>query len=259
MSTIYEALLRVEELYNCKSMTDTAELLGMPRNTFYDNKRKAKADHDNFKKLETETNPIKRELIEKSIFQSKQKHYSNALYHQFIELAIKDNLNLNWIFNGDLPIHNNSSEKIAKIVQNHNLKEYVTDDTVAIPYFQDIRASAGNGYLNDENEEPDFIVLPKTMVKGKNINALRVDGDSMAPNIKPDSIIFVDLSKKKLKKACVYVVRYNDEIYVKRLEEIDDHILLRSDNISYSTITAKKEDVTIIGQVINSMATGNIE
>ncbi|MFY9075330.1 helix-turn-helix domain-containing protein [Malaciobacter mytili] len=259
MSTIYEALLRIEELYNCKNMTDTADLLGMPKNTFYDNKRKAKADFDKIQELENETNPIKRDILKKAISNNKQKHYSNALYHQFIELAIKDNLNLNWIFNGDLPIHNDSSEKIAKIVQSHYLKEYVTDDTVAVPYFQDIKASAGNGYFNSEDDEPDFIVLPKTMIKGKNINALRVHGDSMAPNIKPDSIIFIDLSKKKLKKACVYVVRYEDEVYVKRLEELDDHILLRSDNISYSTITAKKEDVHIIGQVVNSMSTGNIE
>jgi phage repressor protein C with HTH and peptisase S24 domain len=259
MSTIYEALLRIESLYDCKNMTDTADLLGMPKNTFYDNKRKAKSDFDKIKELENETNPIKRNILEKAIFNNKQKHYSNALYHQFIELAIKDNLNLNWIFNGDLPIHNSGSEKIAKIVQSHYLKEYVTDDTVAIPYFQDIKASAGNGYLNSQEDEPDFIVLPKSMVKGKKVNALKVHGDSMAPNIKPDSIIFIDLSKKKLKKACVYVVRYEDEVYVKRLEELENHILLRSDNISYSTITAKKEDVYIIGQVINTISMGNIE
>lgn len=259
MSNIYEALLRIEDLYSCNSMTDTAKLLGMAKNTFYDNKRKAKNDYDKIIELETEKNPIKREILKKSIKNNNQKHYSNALYGQFIELAAKDNLNLNWIFKGELPIHNSNSDKVAKIVQNHNLKEYITDDTVAIPYYTEVKASAGNGYLNNENEEPDFIVLPKSMIKGKNINALKVDGDSMAPNIKPDSIVFIDLSKKKLKKACVYVVRHEDEVYVKRLELIGDHVLLRSDNVSYSTITAKKEDVTIIGQVVNSMATGNIE
>ena len=259
MSTIYEALLRIERLYNCKSMTDTAELLGMPKNTFYDNKNKAQADFEKIKELEKEENPIKKEILKKAISNSKQKHYSNALYHQFIELAIRDNLNLNWVFNGNLPVHNSSEEKVAKIVQNHYIKEYITDDTVAIPYFSDIKASAGNGYINEENEEPDFIVLPKNMIKGKNINALKVDGDSMAPNIKPDSIIFVDLSKKKLKNASVYVVRYEDEVYIKRLEELEDHILLRSDNIAYNTITAKKEDVFIIGQVIDSLSLGNIE
>jgi SOS-response transcriptional repressor LexA len=259
MNTIYEALERVQELYGKKSMTEMAELLGMPKNTYYDNARKAKEDYDKIKEYEKEQNPIKKDILSNALLNSKQKNYSNALYYQFIELAVRDNLNLNWIFNGTPPIQLGSNEKIARIVQNHNLKEYVTDDTVAVPYFQDIKASAGNGYLNSENDEPDFIVLPKAMIKGKNINALRVHGDSMAPNIKPDSIIFIDLSKKKLKKACVYVVRYEDEVYVKRLEELDDYILLRSDNISYSTITAKKEDVHIIGQVVNTMSTENIE
>jgi phage repressor protein C with HTH and peptisase S24 domain len=202
---------------------------------------------------------IKKNILKNAIYGGKQKHFTNALYLHFIDLAKKDNLNLNWVFNGVAPIQLGSSEKVAKFVQNHNLKEYVTDDTVAIPYFTEIKASAGNGYLNDEEYEPDFIVLPKNMIKGKKLNAIKVNGDSMAPNIKPDSIVFIDLAAKKLKKACVYVVRYDDEVYVKRLEELDNHILLRSDNISYSTITAKKEDVTIIGQVINSMATGNIE
>lgn len=259
MNTIYEALERVQELYGKKNMIEMAELLGMPKNTYYDNARKAKEDYDKIKEYEKEQNPIKKEILKKAIYGGKQKHFTNALYLHFIDLARKDNLNLNWIFSGTPPIQLGSNEKIARIVQNHNLKEYVTDDTVAVPYFQDIKASAGNGYFNSEDDEPDFIVLPKTMIKGKNINALRVHGDSMAPNIKPDSIIFIDLSKKKLKKACVYVVRYEDEVYVKRLEELDDYILLRSDNISYSTITAKKEDVHIIGQVVNSMSTGNIE
>jgi phage repressor protein C with HTH and peptisase S24 domain len=240
MNTIYEALERVQELYGKKNMIEMAELLGMPKNTYYDNARKAKEDYDKIKEYEKEQNPIKKEILKKAIYGGKQKH-------------------LNWIFSGTPPIQLGSNEKIGKIVQNYNLKEYVTDDTVAVPYFQDIKASAGNGYLNSENDEPDFIVLPKAMIKGKNINALRVHGDSMAPNIKPDSIIFIDLSKKKLKKACVYVVRYEDEVYVKRLEELDDYILLRSDNISYSTITAKKEDVHIIGQVVNTMSTENIE
>lgn len=256
---IYEALRRIQKLYGLKSSADTADLLKMPKNTFYDNERKAKKDYDDVMNIEKESNPIKKELLEKAATKSKQKYYSNALYHQFVELAARDNLNLNWIFKGDLPIHNSSSKKVAKIVQNHNLKEYINDDTVAVPYFEEIKASAGNGYINDENKEPDFIVLPKSMVKGKKINALKVDGDSMSPNIKPNSIIFVDLGKTKLKKASVFVVRYDDEVFVKRLEELGEHILLRSDNIAYNTITAKKEDVVIIGQVINSMATENID
>ncbi len=259
MSTIYEALVRVQDLYGCNSMAETADLLSMPKNTFYDNQRKAKEDFNKLEAIKCETNPIKKKILEKSIEQSKQKHYTNALYHQFIELATKDNINLNWIFGGDLPIHNNETKKIAKVVQNYNLKEYVTDDNMCIPYYSDIKASAGNGYNNDENHKPDFLVLPKGIVKGSKLNALKVDGDSMSPNIKPNSIIFIDLSKKKLNKACVYVVRYNDEVYVKRLEDLGNHILLRSDNISYNTITAKADEVYIIGQVVNTISASHID
>ena len=41
MTHIYDALLRIEKLYDCKTATDTANLLGMPKMTFFDNRRKS--------------------------------------------------------------------------------------------------------------------------------------------------------------------------------------------------------------------------
>lgn len=254
MSNIYESLLRIEKLYNCKSTIETAALLKMPNVTFYDNRRKAENEFKRTGELLNEINPIKKELLKKVI----ERKTTNSLYQAFVDLAARDNLNLNWVFYGKPPIYNNTS-KIAKIVGTGDLKDYINDDTVAIPYYSNIKASAGNGYCNSENEELDYIVLPKNMIKAKKINALKVDGDSMSPNIKAESIILIDLEAKALKNNAVYVVRYDDEVYVKRIEELEDYILLRSDNIAYRTITAKKEDICIIGQVINTILNENIE
>jgi SOS-response transcriptional repressor LexA len=257
MNTIYDALLRIQKLYDCKSLTDTAELLGMPKNTFYDNQKKAKIDYENIKNIETEKNPIKKKLLIKSINQAKHKNYSNALYHQFILLASKDNLNLNWIFKGEEPIHNNNA-KIAKIVQNYNLKDYISSDTTAVPYFNTLNLNNENDILNISDNQKDYIILPTTMASGKSLYALKVESDSMSPNIKLNSVIIFDISKKDLCKACVYVLKYKNEICIKRVEDQENYILLRSDNIAYNTITADKNDVEIIGQVLKSISSDNI-
>ena len=248
MFDLMPSLDRIKDLYKVSSQTDTSALIGMVNTTFYDNYTKAKNDSKLLEDIKTETNPVKKKILEKAIEQSKKKKYTNALYGKLIEFANKENLNLNWVFYGEFPTYKNESSKIGKMVQEQNLEEHQNEDNISIPY-----------YLNN-NEQSDFIILPKTIINGDHLNAFNInDNDSMSPNIKPNSIIFIDLSKKKLKKACVYLVSYKDELYVKRLEDLEDHILLRSDNIAYSTITAKKDEVSIIGQVINSISSSHIE
>lgn len=258
MTHIYDALLRIEKLYDCKTATDTANLLGMPKMTFFDNRRKALEDYKKIEQLKNEQNPVKKAILEKTINANGKKQYINSLYLSFIELAARDNLNLNWVFYNQLPIYNNE-EKIGKVVQNYYLSEHLNDDSVAIPYFTDIKASAGNGYINSEDKTSDFIVLPKSMISGKKLNAIKVYGDSMSPNIKPDSIILIDLDKKELKNNTVFALRCEDEVYVKRIEDHGDTILLKSDNIQYSTIVTKRNKIFIIGQVVSTILDKNIE
>lgn len=97
------------------------------------------------------------------------------------------------------------------------------------------------------------------MISGKKLNAIKVYGDSMSPNIKPDSIILIDLDKKELKNNTVFALRYEDEVYVKRIEDHGDTILLKSDNIQYSTIVTKRNKIFIIGQVVSTILDKNIE
>ena len=67
MTHIYDALLRIEKLYDCKTATDTANLLGMPKMTFFDNRRKALEDYKKIEQLKNEQNPVKKAILEKTI------------------------------------------------------------------------------------------------------------------------------------------------------------------------------------------------
>ncbi|TLS99925.1 S24 family peptidase [Aliarcobacter cibarius] len=261
MLNIYECLLRIEKLYKCTKSIETAKLLNLQKTTFYNNRSRAEEEYKTLKKYETETEPFKKDLLSKQLFGNKnQRQHANTLIQAFIDLATRDNLNLNWIFYGQLPIKNNNEDKIGKIVEKHFVNDHLNKDTIAIPFYTNIKASAGSGYINEDNEDNDFIVLPKSMVEGsKKLNAIRVYGDSMAPNIKQDSIILIDIEKKALKNNLVYAVRYENEVFVKRVEDIGDSILLKSDNVQYNTIIAKKTKTYIIGQVITSIQNKNID
>ena len=259
MFKLFSAIERIEKLYNVNSRLDVATLLGMSLSTFQDNRRRAKDEADLLTSLNTETNPIKKELIEKQLSGKGRKNYSNPIVDKIVELSQKDKLNLNWVFYGTGPTYIGVDEKIAKVVDEKILQENMSEDYISIPYYSEIKAAAGGGYQNDDINETEYIIMPKNIVDGKNLNAIKVFGDSMSPNIKPDSIVFIDLQKTQIKAACVYVLRYDDEIFIKRLEQFEDLILLRSDNIAYNTIHAKKEEVEIIGQVINSISNNSIE
>lgn len=131
----------------------------------------------------------------------------------------------------------------------------------SISYYPDIKASAGNGYCNSEISDVEIISLPKAIIDKKinagKIDAIRVHGDSMTPTIRENDIIFVATNMQEIYDNKIYVIRYGDEIRVKRIfKRRGEKILLRSDNQAFpdEEISVHDEEVAILGQVIYNMA-----
>ena len=130
-----------------------------------------------------------------------------------------------------------------------------------ISYYPDIKASAGLGYCNSEISDVEIISLPKAIVNKRvntgKIDAIRVHGDSMTPTIKDNDIIFIATNMTEVYDNKIYVIRYGDEIRVKRIfKRRGEKILLRSDNQAFpdEEISVHDEEVAILGQVIYNMA-----
>lgn len=130
-----------------------------------------------------------------------------------------------------------------------------------ISYYPDIKASAGIGYCNSEISDVEIISLPKAIINHKvntgKIDAIRVHGDSMTPTIKDNDIIFIATNMTEVYDNKIYVIRYGDEIRVKRIfKRRGEKILLRSDNQAFpdEEISNYDEEVAILGQVIYNMA-----
>ena len=131
----------------------------------------------------------------------------------------------------------------------------------AVSYYPDIRASAGNGYINDDASTIEVISLPKAVINRKidigKIDAIKVHGDSMHPTIKENDIIFVATNMREIQDNKVYVIRYDDEIRVKRLfKRRGEKVLIRSDNSIYpdEEVSIHDEAIAVLGQVIYNMA-----
>lgn len=233
---IDEILDRVKDLYGFKNKADLARWFEIPATTLYDR-------INNARDLDT----------------NKSKNFGNKLYEDIlVRIAEDERINPNYIFFGRPPKF--FDEKTVRKIRGEDVPNYEDEDVFTVPYYSDIKASAGNGYCNDHNCEPEYLVMPKALCKSspKHLHAIRVDGDSMSPNIKENSIVFVDTGDDFLTQNAVFVVNYRGEIYVKRVQKVDGHILLKSDNIRYNTIICEPEDIKIVGRVVNSISVDNL-
>ena len=217
---------RLREYYNLKNEVAIAGKLDIPLSTYRDNYKKAVTENERVRKT------------------------GNMLYELILNLCIQDNLNLNWVFFGKYPRNNGEEDMDARIISKKDLKDYLNEHTISIPYFTDI-------CINEECRELEYLVMPKFFLKNLNekyIQAIKIIGDSMEPNIKNNSVVFVDTNDKEELNNVVYVINLADKIYIKRLEFLNKTVLLKSDNIIYNTVVVRNDEIKILGKVKTSVS-----
>jgi phage repressor protein C with HTH and peptisase S24 domain len=125
---------------------------------------------------------------------------------------------------------------------------------IQVPYYENIRAAAGDGYINSEDTSVEMISLPKSMI-GKRIavdkiEAIKVHGDSMSPTIEDGDVIFVCKKQRDIKDGDIYVLNHDGEVKVKRIFKLKGKLIIKSDNPIYPQDEASIEEISIIGNVI---------
>lgn len=149
-----------------------------------------------------------------------------------------------------------SYDMIAEPSARYSYEKLIPVEIVEIPMYG--KASAGNGYINLEQEIGSY-TIPKHIFK-KGIFAIRVSGDSMTGIDKsiPDgstAVVDPELCSDPINlnnKVCVF--EYNDETYIKQLI-IDKQgiIRLRSFNPEYDDIIVLNEKLLLCkGRVIRT-------
>lgn len=127
-----------------------------------------------------------------------------------------------------------------------NVTDEVFESFVRIPLYG--MASAGNGLIESEESNIEYINIPKLNGNVKKSDfATRVKGDSMEPYYHNGDIIVVDVSNQDIrtlngKEALIY---YDDNKYLKlvHFEPGTGNLFLRSYNVAYSDIKVENREV----------------
>lgn len=156
-----------------------------------------------------------------------------------------------WLLTGYGPMHLND-------VQNAHTN---TPEFVSIQRF-DVSASAGGGSLVEAEIGTGHYAFNRSWLQRRgltpnNLSVIAVRGDSMEPELYDQDLILLDRSQTQPRDGDMYVVRYSDELFVKRVQTLPlKRLGLKSTNRFYDTIEIKPDEATdlkFIGKVVASM------
>lgn len=118
---------------------------------------------------------------------------------------------------------------------------------------------AGLGGLETDGDAEGFYSFHSNFIARKrgtpkSMKIFEVTGDSMTPTLADSDLIMVNLADKDVRSGYIYLMRMEEELMVKRLENRPGGILLiRSDNPDYEDIPVSKNDPTVDIEVFGRM------
>lgn len=151
---------------------------------------------------------------------------------------------------GFLPSHIEGVSAIASKITSVFKKDEVTIEMI------DVTACCGDGIDNLPEKTCGHWRLPIAEFKSitssnpENLRMLRVQGDSMQPTINEGDWVWVDTSNNYIGSDGMYLIRMATGLAVKRLQSGLSNVVIKSDNPTYSDITADVGEVKIIGKVV---------
>ncbi|MGL6064379.1 MAG: XRE family transcriptional regulator [Fusobacteriaceae bacterium] len=132
-------------------------------------------------------------------------------------------------------------------------KEVILEEESVITLSVLGKASAGRGYMNFNSSNEHRTFIPTNNIKYENCFIVRVDGDSMEPEILDNSDLVIEPSLRNIQEHVnkIVLATVNGETYVKTLKKLNNKLFLESFNKNYSDIEISKNDeFSIIGRAI---------
>lgn len=133
----------------------------------------------------------------------------------------------------------------------------LNDDEVEVPFYQDIRLAAGNGFADDIADYNNFKLrfskstLRKQGVQYENAVCVIADGNSMKPVIPDGTTVGIDLGNKTIRDGKIYAINHGGLLRIKLLYNMpNNQIKIRSYNTDeYDDEIADLNEVSVIGKV----------
>lgn len=138
-------------------------------------------------------------------------------------------------------------------------EEDIFEQFVFIPGYS-VQVSAGHGSLAPEFHEPTrFLAFRRKWLQHRGFSEgslvlVWAKGDSMEPTIHNNDTLVINTDRKVLTDGNIFVLRYSDTLWVKRVQPRADSWLLISDNKMYPPIEiphSEKHSFDVVGQVVH--------
>ncbi|SFB88303.1 Phage repressor protein C, contains Cro/C1-type HTH and peptisase s24 domains [Brevinema andersonii] len=194
--------------------------------------------------------------------QSNLARYENDrghLTYEKLDKISKIGINIEWLITGKGEMFRSGGETGVTVTNNNTeLAKTEKKDVVKIPLL-DVKASAGLGLINYQEEIKDYIGIPIRFLGGylpKSVALLFASGDSMEPVIQSGDLLLVSPNDKELISDSIYILRVFDELRVKKLiRRVNGNILIKSENPNYGSeeiLPTEWEDnnIEIVARVI---------
>lgn len=135
--------------------------------------------------------------------------------------------------------------------------EHAPFGAALVPVY-DVEASAGHGAIVDAEEHVSNLAFSTqylremTSAKGKQLAAIRVKGDSMAPTIQDDDMVVIDMTKTNLDFDGLFVLRIGEAFQIKRIGRGARRasVMVISDNTLYPPVDTERAEIDVVGKVI---------
>lgn len=148
---------------------------------------------------------------------------------------------------------------VDELISGESTEPSLSSEYVFIPVYN-VKVSAGHGLFNNKPEDiVRRLAFRKNWLNYRGFNdsdlvMVMTQGDSMEPTLHSGNSLLIDTSDKNLTDGCIFVLRFGDELYAKRLQKrFDGDIRLISDNKEYEDQIVKADEIDtlqIIGKVV---------
>ncbi len=173
-----------------------------------------------------------------------------------MKIADSFGVSLDWLCGRDFDDPSDSHSVQLRSLQ-------LDDSLLAIPVYNDVRPSAGDGGVAIETSQSGVIAFQESWFSERGIDyraakVLWAQGDSMYPTIPNGSPMIVDTSKREIANGCIYVFDVDGDLLVKRIEKtVDGEVHLISDNKELYPVRSVSRDrlsqLVVIGRVFSAM------
>lgn len=131
-------------------------------------------------------------------------------------------------------------------------------DLIMVPMVE-ARLSAGQGSLQTDGcSERSYAFRSDFLYRKGNPDSMvlmRVEGDSMQPEIMNNDVVLIDQSKTEIRLGRIFAVGFEEAIYLKRIDMLPGKIVLKSANPAYPPVELdirdqQRDAFRVIGQVL---------